>query len=198
MTNHERLCRQIEFILEIDKLKSVLRRTYLLSQSRRENSAEHSWHLAMLALLLSEYAQEPVDLTKVIQMTLVHDIVEIDADDTLVYDDAAAPAKAVKEKQAAERLFGLLPGDQAQWLRSLWEEFEARKTPEARFAAALDRLIPILHNLHTGGRTWREHGIVSSRVLSRNAHMAEGSPTLWEYARSQIEKAVEEGVLKEG
>lgn len=191
----ERLEQQIRFILEIDKLKSILRRTILINRSRRENSAEHSWQFALMAVLLAEYANEPVDWVKVVKMALIHDIVEIDADDTFIYDEAGALVKAEKEQKAAARLFGLLPPDQGTEFRQLWDEFEARKTPEARFAAALDRLIPILLNVNTEGKTWRDHGITSDRVIQRNQHMAEGSVPLWEYARAQIEKAVADGIL---
>lgn len=191
----ERLEQQIRFILEIDKLKSILRRTILINRSRRENSAEHSWQFALMAVVLAEYANEPVDWVKVVKMALIHDIVEIDADDTFIYDEAGALVKAEKEQKAATRLFGLLPADQGTEFRQLWDEFEARKTPEARFAAALDRLIPILLNVNTEGQTWREHGITSDRVIRRNQHMAQGSVPLWEYARAQIEKAVADGIL---
>jgi putative hydrolase of HD superfamily len=191
----ERLEQQIRFILEIDKLKSILRRTILINRSRRENSAEHSWQFALMAVLLAEYANEPVDWVKVVKMALIHDIVEIDADDTFIYDEAGALVKAEKEQKAAARLFGLLPPDQGTEFRQLWDEFEARKTPEARFAAALDRLIPILLNVNTEGKTWHDHGITSDRVIRRNQHMAEGSVPLWEYARAQIEKAVADGIL---
>jgi putative hydrolase of HD superfamily len=191
----DRLRDQIRFILEIDKLKGILRRSYLVDESRRENSAEHSWHVAVMAVVLAEHANEPVDVGRVVRMLLVHDIVEVDAGDTFVYDTAGADAKAEREQRAAERLFGLLPGEQGDELRSLWEEFEVANTPDARFAAALDRLMPVLHNVHTRGRSWREHGITADRVVGRNIRMAEGSRKLWEYARGLIENAVESGHL---
>ncbi len=190
-----RLHDQIGFILEIDKLKGILRRSYLVDGSRRENSAEHSWHVAVMAVVLAEHANEPVDVGRVVKMLRVHDIVEVDAGDTFVYDTAAAGAKIERERRAAERLFGLLPGAQGEELRSLWEEFEAAGTPEARFAAALDRLMPVLHNVHTRGRSWREHGVTADRVIGRNVRISEGSRELWEYARGLIEKAVESGHL---
>jgi putative hydrolase of HD superfamily len=194
MTN-DRLHDQIRFILEIDKLKGVLRRSYLVDETRRENSAEHSWHVAVMAIVLAEYANEPVDVSRVVRMLLVHDIVEVDAGDTFVYDTAGADAKADREWRAAERLFGLLPGEQGDELRSLWEEFESARTPDARFAAALDRMMPVLHNIHTGGRAWRENGVTADMVIGRNSRMADGSRELWEYARGLIERAVESGDL---
>jgi putative hydrolase of HD superfamily len=196
MTDDDRLARQIGFLLEIDKLKRVLRETWHLDQSRKENDAEHSWHLAVMAVLLAEYATEPgLDLARVVKMVLVHDLVEIDAGDTFVYDEVGARDKAEREQAAADRLFGTLPDDQAAEVRRLWEEFEARRTPEARYAAGLDRLQPLLHNYHTQGRTWREHGVTSDRVLARNCHMAEGAPRLWQYAESLIHEAVRKGYL---
>jgi putative hydrolase of HD superfamily len=191
----DRLQRQIRFILEIDALKGVLRRTYLPGADRPENSAEHSWHVAVMAVLLAEHANEPVDVARVVRMLLIHDVVEVDAGDTYVYDTAGAEAKAEREVRAADRVFGLLPEDQGRELRALWEEFEEGRTAEARFAAALDRLMPVLHNVHTEGRSWREHGITADRVIARNARMSEGSEALWEYARSLIEAAVAKGHL---
>src|SRR2546422_9454252 len=155
----QRLDLQIRFILEIDKLKTILRRTYLLNEDRAENTAEHSWHLAIMALLLAEHANEPVNVARVVKMVLVHDIVEIDAGDTYFYDTAAALDKSEREHAAADRLYGILPADQGKELRDLWEEFEAAKTADARFALALDRFMPQLHNYHTHGRAWAEHGI---------------------------------------
>jgi putative hydrolase of HD superfamily len=189
----DRLARQLQFILEIDKLKSVYRRTYLIDGARHENSAEHSWHLALLALILAEHANEPLDVAKVVKMVLVHDIVEIDAGDTYIYD--AQGDKAERERIAADRVFGLLPEDQEAEFRGLWEEFETGATPEARFAAALDRFIPQLHNYHTQGRSWKEHGITAERVLTRNVEISHGSVTLWEWTQTLIERAVSEGLL---
>lgn len=191
----DRLEQQIRFVLEIDALKGVLRRSYLLGVDRPENSAEHSWHVAVMAVLLAEHANEPVNTSRVVRMLLVHDIVEVDAGDTYVYDTAGAAAKAGREARAADRLFGLLPEDQGRELRSLWEEFEEGRTSDARFAAALDRLMPVLHNVHTAGKSWREHGISADRVIARNSRMSEGSEALWEYARSLIEGAVAKGHL---
>jgi putative hydrolase of HD superfamily len=196
MVDADRIARQLEFILELDRLKGIVRRSWLLHTERRENSAEHSWHLAVMAMVLAEHAAEPVDLLRVIEMVLVHDVVEIDAGDTFRYDTAGEAGRVERERRAADRLFPLLPADQAEHLRQLWEEFEARQTAEARFAAALDRLMPMLHNLHGDGRGWRENGVTADRVLATNGvMMAEGAPTLWEVARALVEAAVARGVL---
>ena len=195
--NTERLEQQIAFLLEIDKLKSVLRRTYLLNDPRHENSAEHSWHLAVMAMLLAEHANAEVNLLHVLKMLLVHDVVEIDSGDTYIYDVAGNESKATREQEAAERIFGLLPDDQRDEMHRLWGEFEERTTPEARFAAALDRLMPMLHNYHTQGRAWLEHGITDAQVIDRNGHMAEGAAGLWEYAEAMIQDAVGQGYLRE-
>jgi putative hydrolase of HD superfamily len=195
--NTERLERQIAFILEIDRLKSILRRSYLISDPRHENSAEHSWHLAVMAMILAEHANAEVNPLRVLQMLLVHDIVEIDSGDTYIYDAAGNDTKAERETEAARRIFGLLPGDQQAEMTDLWQEFEARETPEAKFAAALDRLMPLLHNFHTEGRSWREHGISQEQVLHLNSHIAEGSETLWDYAEALITEATAKGYLRE-
>ena len=195
--NTDRLNRQIAFILEIDRLKSVLRRSYLINDPRRENSAEHSWHLAVLAMVLDEYANAEVNQARVLRMLLVHDVVEIDAGDTYCYDVVGNDSKADREQAAADRLFGLLPDDQRDEMRGLWEEFEARATPEAKFAAALDRLMPLLHNYHTQGRSWLEHGVTEAQVLGRNRHTGEGSEALWAYVEAMIADAVGKGYLAE-
>lgn len=191
----DRLAQQIQFILELDKLKTVLRRSYITSGERRENSAEHSWHLATMAILLSEYANQPVDLLKVLKMLLIHDIVEIDAGDTYCYDTRGNNDKPEREKLAAERLFGILPEDQGKELRELWEEFEAQDSAESKFAAVLDRLMPLLHNYHTQGRSWMEHGITRDQVMERNMHIGQGSEVLWDYIRERIDDAVQKGFL---
>lgn len=191
----DRLSDQISFILEIDKLKSVLRRSYITNTDRRENSAEHSWHLAMMAITLGEHSNESIDINRVIKMTLLHDIVEVDAGDTYCYDNEALVEKERKEGLAADRLFGLLPPDQGLELRALWEEFEARKTPEAKFACALDRLMPLMHNFHTKGRAWIENGISKQQVLERNRAIGDGSTALWQIAKKLIKAAVDKGYL---
>ncbi len=192
-----RLRRQLEFIVEIDRLKGILRQTWLTDRSRPENDAEHSWHLAVMALVLAEYAPSGTDLSRAVRMLVVHDLVEIDAGDTFVYDERGAQDKAGRERAAADRLFGLLPADQGCELRNLWEEFERRDTPEARFAAALDRLQPMLHNYLTGGLAWRKHGVTADRVHARNRHIGDGSPALWDVAQAIIGTAVERGFLEE-
>ena len=192
----DRLQRQIEFIMEVDKLKRVYRRTLMLDGSRFENDAEHSWHLALMVLLLAEYAPEPrPDLFRVVKLVVVHDLVEIDAGDTYCYDEAANRDRAERETRAAERIFGLLPDDQAKELRALWDEFESRATPEARYAAALDRVQPLIHNYCTRGVTWQKHGVTSRQVRERNRHVCEGAPRLWEYAEGLIADAVAKGWL---
>ena len=194
----ERLDAQLEFILEAEKLKQIFRQTLLPGDERRENDAEHSWHLSLMAILLIEHAREKdLDLLKVLKMLLIHDIVEIDAGDTFTYDEAANADKEEREQAAADRLFNLLPSEQAVELRALWDEFEARQTSEAKYAAALDRFQPLLLNFHTQGEAWRRHGVKKAQVIARNEHIAEGSPALWEYARKMIDGAVARGFLDE-
>jgi putative hydrolase of HD superfamily len=195
--DEERLKKQIEFIEEIDKVKQIYRKTILMDGSRNENDAEHSWHLGVMAILLSEYAGKRIDLLKVIKMVLIHDIVEIDAGDTYCYDEEAGLDKREREERAADRIFNILPPDQAKEFRDLWEEFEECKTPEARFAASLDRFQPLLHNYKTCGVSWKEHGITKDMVLKRNTLIAEGAPDLWDFTRKIIDDSVEEEYLKE-
>jgi putative hydrolase of HD superfamily len=181
-----RLRRQIAFVLEADKLKDVLRRSYLTSGERRENSGEHSWHTALLAMILAEYSNRSIDVCKVIRMMLIHDLVEIDAGDTFIYDAAGNANKAVRERAAAERVFGLLPDDQRDAVRQLWEEFELKQTAEAKFANAMDRLMPVLHNYFTDGRSWREHNVTQEQALAKNRKIADGARELWDLAQSLI------------
>jgi putative hydrolase of HD superfamily len=192
----DRLSRQMEFLVEIDRLKQVLRRTLAVGTDRNENSAEHSWHISVMAALLAEYAGPGVDVLHTIKMTLVHDLVEIDAGDTYCYDEEAAKGKLERETRAADRIFQLLPPDQAAELRALWDEFEAALTPEARFANALDRLQALLLNYHADGRVWRSNGIRSDKVLARAAPAGDGAPELWEYARALVDDAVKRGLLE--
>ncbi|CAN5278906.1 HD domain-containing protein [soil metagenome] len=184
----ERLSRQLDFIVELDKLKRILRQTLVIGGSRQENSAEHSWHLAVMAVLLSEHAREAVDVQRVVKMLLIHDVVEIDAGDTFCYDAAASIGKEERERRAAERLFGLLPGEQAQEFRDLWEEFEARETADAQFANALDRLQGLLQNYHNNGGTWRLHQVSREQVLKRMDPIRDASPELWTYVLQVIEE----------
>lgn len=195
MLSSERLSQQLAFIREIDKAKTVLRQSVILDRSRRENDAEHSWHLAVMAILLQEHANEPVDLLKVVKMLLIHDLVEIDAGDTYAYDEAGNLNKAERERRAAERLFGMLPPEQAEEFRQLWEEFEARCTPEARYAAAMDRFQPLMFNYFTEGTTWKKHGVRKEQVIARNHQIAEGSEVLWRHAAELIDDAVAKGYL---
>jgi putative hydrolase of HD superfamily len=188
-----RLHTQIGFLLEIDKLKQIFRQTYLLDETRKENDAEHSWHFAMYAVLLAEYANEKVDLLKVVKMALIHDLVEIDAGDTFLYDEVGNADKAEREEKAAERIFGLLPPDVGEELHALWVEFEAKETAEAKFAGAIDRLQPFLHNIHTDGRAWGEHGISAKQIRERNGVIENGSEDLWAYAVSLLDEAVAKG-----
>ena len=190
-----RLHEQIEFLCAIDELKSVQRQTTLLDGSRRENSAEHSWHLALYAMVLAEHGGD-LDLCRVLQMVLVHDIVEIDAGDTYIYDEKGRETKEERERLAADRLFALLPDDQAGVLRAAWDEFEERRTPEARFAYAIDRLQPLLHNYRTHGAAWRRHGITADQVYDKNHPIGDGAPRLWELARELVETSVQRGDLK--
>jgi putative hydrolase of HD superfamily len=194
----DRFRQQIEFILEVDKLKNVLRKTILMDRSRRENSAEHSWHIALTVLILSEYAKDSdVDLFRVMKILLVHDLIEIDAGDTYCYDDQGRKDQARREKKAADRIFNLLPADQARSLRELWDEFEERKTPESKFANALDRLQPFLHNYYTEGQIWQENNIKSAQVKSRMHPVDDGSPVLWNYVRFLIDDGIKKGFLGE-
>ncbi len=191
-----RLAQQIRFIIEVDKLKEVFRQS-LLSQSRRhENDAEHSWHLCLIVLVLAEHANTPgLDLLRILKMLLIHDIVEIDAGDTYAYDAARMVDQHAREVVAADRLFGLLPADQALEFRALWDEFEARATPEAKFAAAVDRFQPMLQNCLTEGTAWRQHGVTHDRVIARNRHIAEASTDLWTYVEQMLADAVTAGHL---
>jgi putative hydrolase of HD superfamily len=194
----DRFRQQIEFILEVDKLKNVLRKTILMDRSRRENSAEHSWHIALTVLILSEYTKDSdVDMFRVMKILLIHDLIEIDAGDTYCYDDQGRQDQARREKKAADRIFNLLPADQATALRELWDEFEERKTSESRFANALDRLQPFLHNYFTEGQTWQENNIKSAQVKSRMRPVDDGAPVLWNYVSSLIDDGVKKGFLGE-
>ena len=193
------LTKQIQFLLEIDQLKQICRRNYVLRGDRRENVAEHSWHLALMLLILAEHADEPFDRLRALKMALIHDIVEIDAGDTFVYDDDGNEDKREREQAAARRIFELLPAAQADEYRQLWDEFECGVSPEARFALAVDRLLPIIQNYYADndGRTWTQHGITRQDVLQVNAPIREGSKVLWEYAKFIVDQATKKGYLLE-
>lgn len=195
MSDRDRLLDQLAFVDEMDKAKGVFRRSHLVGEERKEDDAQHQWHFAVMALILAEHAPEPIDVGRVVAMGLLHDVVEIDAGDVFVYDESAKAEKAVREQAAADRIFNLLPPDQARYVRDLWDEFEARETPEARFAAAIDRTQALLQNLRTDGAAWREHGIVARQVFALNEQIGLGAPELWQEIRARIERAVDEGVL---
>ena len=193
---NDRLKKQIDFMLELDKMKNLYRQTYVLHENRKENDAEHSWHLAVLAFLLAEYSDEPVDVAHVMKMVLLHDVVEIDAGDTYCYDAEANKSKAEREEKAAQRIFGLLPDDQRDEYDALWREFEERKTPEASFAALLDRLQPLMLNYTKGGISWQEHGVAAQQVIDRNMPSFEASAELSELIMNVILDARSKGWLK--
>lgn len=192
----ERLEKQLDFILELDKLKNIKRRSYVADGSAHEDDAQHSWHLALMAMLLSEYAKEKVDVLHVIKMVLIHDAVEIDAGDTYAYDKEGNVTKREREEKAADRIFRILPEEQAQEMRSLWEEFEAAATPEAKFARTLDNVQPVLLNDITKGRSWKEHGVKAGQVLERNRITREGSDVLWNHVQCLVDKNQKLGNLK--
>lgn len=192
----ERLKKQIEFMLEIDKLKNIYRQTYVLGENRKENDAEHSWHIAILAFMLAEYSNEPVDVLKVMKMTLLHDIVEIDAGDTYCYDSEGYKTKADREEKAAQRIFGLLPQDQQEEFYALWREFEDGNSNEAKFAAVLDRLQPLTLNYTKNGISWKEHDVHKNQVISRNITTADASSKLYELITAIINDAADKKMLK--
>ncbi len=191
-----RLKQQLAFIVEVDKLKTIFRQSFITDQSRYENDAEHSWHLALMAFLLAEYTDEQVDLVKVMKMVLMHDLVEIDAGDTYCYDERGKLDKREREEKCAERIFSMLPEDQSKEMFALWEEFEKMETPEARYAAALDRLQPVLLNYTAQGLSWKNHGIYVDQVLERNQRIKNSSEKLWSFIQELLEDAVEKGYLK--
>ncbi|MBQ3047118.1 MAG: HD domain-containing protein [Clostridia bacterium] len=193
----ERFLKQLAFILEIDKEKSVFRQTHIKGYSRRENDAEHAWHLALMIFLLKEYANESFDVAKAMAMALIHDIVEIDAGDTYAYDTEGLSTQKERESKAADRIFGLLPDDQNNILRSLFEEFEEGKTAEARFARTMDNLQPILLNDSNNGKDWREHDVNKQQVYNRQKSSELGSEEIWQFTKELIEKNVKNGNIKE-
>lgn len=195
----ERLLQQLSFLVEIDELKQILRQTVLIKDLRQENDAEHSWHLAMMVVMLSEYSNDiDLDVLRTVKMVLIHDLVEIDAGDTFCYDAHDREQKTARERKAANRLFGTLPSQQANEFKLLWEEFEEMKTPEARFAAAVDRLQPLLLNFNTRGHSWLKHGVTRSQVIERNIPIEKGSLELWEFAKQLIDDSVRKGYLLDG
>ena len=193
----ERFEKQIAFILEADKEKNILRQTHISGHTRQENDAEHAWHMALMMFLLREYAKEPFDLARAMMMAIIHDIVEIDAGDTYAYDEVAKQSQKEREEKAAERIFGLLPDDQREELFALFSEFEEGKTPEARFACAMDRLQPLLLNDINGGIEWKKHGVTQEQVIKRQEKTQEASPSLWAFSKTIIDKNVKNGNIKE-
>ena len=192
-----RLEQQVKFLVEIDKVKNIFRQTYLADANRKENDAEHSWHLAIAAFLLKEHMKEEVDLLKVIVMVLIHDLVEIDAGDTYADDDGGAATKREREEKGADRIFGMLPEDQGQYFRELWEEFEAYESADAKFAHLLDNFQPLLLNDASNGKSWAEHGVKKSQIYKRNAKIEETSEDVWNYMKSLVEKHIELGHVKD-
>jgi putative hydrolases of HD superfamily len=193
-----RLPAQLGFVLEVDRLKSVIRRGYLADGSRRENTAEHSWTLALMALVLAEHAAEPVDVAAVVRMVVIHDLVEVDAGDTYVYDEAGQASKEARERAAADRLYGLLPTDQGAELRALWDDFEHSTSPEARFARSVDRFAGFLLNHASGGRAWRENDVTADRVHAVNETIEAGSPALWAEVQRRLADSLDRGWLEPG
>lgn len=192
----DRLHAQLTFLVEVDQLKTILRQSPLAAADRRENDAEHSWHLALMVPLLAEYSDEPIDVGHTVQLVLVHDLIEIYAGDTPLYDAEATTSQEDREREAADRLFPLLPDDQARRLRALWDEFEQRRTPEAKFAKAMDRFQPFLLNWMAGGGTWRSPGVTASDVRRRKAVIGDASSSLWEFVRELIDEGERRGWVR--
>lgn len=193
----KRLLKDIEFIVELDKMKSILRQTSLINEDRREDDAQHSWHISVMAMILSEYTNKKVDVYKVIKMLLTHDLVEIYAGDTFCYDKIGNSDKKEREIAAAEKIFGMLDGDKGKELRELWDEFEDMETPEALFAASMDRLQPMLNNYHNNGGTWKKFNVEKSDIYKRIDPVKESSDELWNYVEYILNSAVEKGFIKE-
>ncbi len=192
-----RLEKQFDFCREIDKEKFIKRQTYLSDGIHKENDAEHAWHMAVMAILLGEYANEGIDILKTVTMLLIHDLVEIDAGDTYAYDEEAKKTQGQREKAAADRIFGLLPEDQGNYMRGIWEEFEEGETPEAKFAHTMDNIQPTMLSAATGGKGWEEHGVHLGQILDRNKNTAQGSEKLWEYSyQNFISPNLEKGKIK--
>lgn len=195
--DQERLDKQFAFCREIDQEKQIGRQTYLADGSRKENDAEHAWHMAVMTLLLSEYSNEEIDLLRTVSLLLIHDLVEIYAGDTYAYDEAGKQSQREREEQAADRLFDILPEDQGRYMRELWEEFEAEETNEAKFARTMDHIQPLMLNDASEGKSWQEHGVCLDQILRRNERTAEGSETLWQYARERfLQPNLECGIIK--
>ncbi len=194
--DNDRLKKQIEFLVEIDKMKNVFRRTVLIDGSRRENDAEHSWHFAMLALILNEYCSEVIDVSRVIKIAICHDLVEIYAGDTFAYDSEGHKDKEKREKESAEKLFSILPDDEGKEIKELWLEFENKETPESRFANVCDRFQPLVHNYLTNGHTWKEGDVHAPQVLERMSVIKDAAPEIWKAVTGIVEESAKQGILK--
>lgn len=192
-----RLEQQIAFILEIDKVKNIFRQTYLADKNRKENDAEHSWHIAIMAMVLQEYAEEPVDVLRVMTMVLIHDLVEIDAGDTYAYDEKGALTKRDRELRAAERIFGILPEDQGKYFRELWDEFEEYETADSKYAHLLDNFQPLLLNDASGGVSWVEHEVKKTQIYKRNAKIPETSKAIWEHMKTVVDINISKGNVRD-
>ena len=193
---NKKLKSQLDFLVEIDKMKNIFRRTVIIDKSRRENDAEHSWHFAMLAMILEEYSSNKVDVTKAIKIALVHDLVEVYAGDTFAYDENAKQDKRQRELEAADKIFGMLPEEQGAYIRALWDEFEAKETPESKYANVCDRLQPLMHNYLTDGHTWKEGDVHAPQVLERMDIIRETAPELWKAVEGMVKISIEQGILK--
>ena len=191
----KRLLKDMDFIVELDKMKSILRQTSLINEDRREDDAQHSWHISLMAMLLAEYSNEKVDVLKVIKMLLTHDLVEIYAGDTFCYDEVGNSDKREREVAAAEKIFGMLDKDKGKELRALWDEFEEMKTPEALFAASMDRLQPMLNNYHNDGGTWKKFDVSKSDIYKRIGPVKDSSDELWGYVEYMLEDAHKKGFI---
>ena len=192
----KRLTSQLSFIIELDRMKTVERQSPIYAGGRRENDAEHSWHISLMAMILREYAAEPIDMGHVLEILTVHDLIEIYAGDTFAYDVAGNEGKAARESAAADRLYAMLPEEQGRYYRALWEEFDAMETPDSRFAASLDRLQPLLSNWLNQGGTWRDHGVRAEQVYRRMEPLKTGAPKLWELADHIIRASIERGYIQ--
>jgi putative hydrolases of HD superfamily len=192
----DNLMKQVSFIKEIDKLKYIQRKTKLFNSHRNENDAEHSWHLAMMTIVLAEHSDKPIDILKVLKMVLIHDIVEIDAGDTFIYDTLKNHTNTDQELLAAKRIFGLLPAEQAEEFITIWEEFEEGNTDEAKFAKSMDRFEPLLQNTSNNGGTWTEFNVPYQKVYDKKKAIKNGSTTIWNYAENLINESVDKGILK--
>ncbi|WP_422486142.1 HD domain-containing protein [Gudongella sp. DL1XJH-153] len=192
----DRIIKDIEFIVELDRMKTILRQTNLITEDRREDDAQHSWHIAVMSMVLSDYSNEEIDVNKVIKMLLIHDLVELHAGDTFCYDEEGNKDKRQREVEAAEKIFGMLDSRKGMEFRGLWDEFEEMETPEALFASSMDRLQPMLNNYYNGGGSWRKHGVAQSDIYKRISPVKDSSDRLWEFVEHMIEDAYNRGLIE--